>query len=423
MLAWVMGSRRNQRRSAWRGVQAGRWCAGGVVLVLALGLFVLAGPAVGSAGRAAGTSTYDVVLDYSGTYQGEDVGRSDDVTLKWDESRPVTLTFGDGAYQTVNQGPAMLTASGSIVGQGPSDAGNEADACTISAAGPENVALDVTSGNETTDGGSVVNTIDVQAGLPSTVSSFGQQLVVTGNNDNCFAGTYGGDSVIGGGPGGDCQAAFQSAEIAMGNDIDLGKLPFAKSFPVDCSNDGEHVSVTDSLTVTGSCGPSASGSARDAVASSEAMSCSVCPNPADDPLPGQARRRGEDITGEIWGGGRDPKQGDSYLEQLMKDYARKLRREYPVLDGPDREERKRLANEERDKLDKELARLRDETIRGLDSAETQDVARAMCPETKQEIHLIYTRWKKSLDEDYEGDLKFIANEVIGAVNLFCGCHL
>jgi hypothetical protein len=173
--------------------------------------------------------------------------------------------------------------------------------------------------------------------------------------------------------------------------------------------------------ISNACSTAASATSAPARA---ARSMSCCPNPADDPLPGEATKRADNIFEREWSGNGLGHDGlsESALHEI-KSFANRVKREYPLADGHDRAERKRLMNEEMRKLDNRLERLDAKAERDLKTAESEDIAHAKCPDAKKKIHNIYDDELNAITRDYTGDLKFIANEVVGAVNLFCGCHL
>ncbi len=142
----------------------------------------------------------------------------------------------------------------------------------------------------------------------------------------------------------------------------------------------------------------------------------LCPNGADDALLKEAQAR----ASAIYDGYYDPEVN---AELKIKKLGSVVKREFPQLEGHDRAERVRLMNHEKRKLDKELAELYDKATRRLESAEAEDVARASCPEAKQKLSSLYAAMRRRLQDAYERDLSFIAKEVVGAVNLTCGCHL
>jgi hypothetical protein len=142
----------------------------------------------------------------------------------------------------------------------------------------------------------------------------------------------------------------------------------------------------------------------------------LCPNGADDALLKEADAR----AAAIYDGYFDP---EATAELEIRKLAAVVKRQFPQLDGHDRAERIRLMNAEKGRLDKELAELYDKATRRLESAEAEDVTRASCPEAKQKLSSLYAAKRRGLREAYGRDLSFIAKEVVGAVNLTCGCHL
>ena len=142
----------------------------------------------------------------------------------------------------------------------------------------------------------------------------------------------------------------------------------------------------------------------------------LCPNRADDALLKEADARAAAIYDDYF----DP---ETKAELEIRKLASVVKRQFPQEDGHDRAERIRLMNAEKQKLDKELAELYEKATRRLESAEAEDVARARCPEAKQKLSSFYAAQRRRLKDAYDRDLSFIAKEVIGAVNLTCGCHL
>ena len=142
----------------------------------------------------------------------------------------------------------------------------------------------------------------------------------------------------------------------------------------------------------------------------------LCPNQADDALLKEAQTR----AAAIFDGFADP---GNEAENEIRKLASVVKREFPQLEGHDRAERVRLMNAEKGRLDKKLAELYDVARQRLASAEAEDVARVKCPEAREKLADLYAAKRRALRDDYEGDLSFITKEVIGAVNLSCGCHL
>ena len=142
-----------------------------------------------------------------------------------------------------------------------------------------------------------------------------------------------------------------------------------------------------------------------------------CPDRADDALLKQAKERADAIYTD---GYYEP---ESNAENQVRKLASQVKRRFPEREGHDRAERVRLMNAEKREVDEVLAELYEKTTQRLESAESEDMARASCPEAKQALSKLYAAERRSLDEAYERDLSFIAKEVVGAVNLTCGCHL
>jgi hypothetical protein len=174
------------------------------------------------------------------------------------------------------------------------------------------------------------------------------------------------------------------------------------------------------LVVTAGC---TRGKNADAIASS-ATACGSCPNPADDPLPGEAEHRALEIWSDHFEGDGLGKDGlaESALHNI-KSLGKRLRREFPLKTDDDRAERKRQINAGADIADNQIDRAYEKAKRDLADAEARDLARAKCPGTKEKIREIYKKQSESMETERADDLKFVANEVVGTVNLFCGCHL
>ena len=372
----------------------------GAAILVAL----LCAPGGSAAPREVPSRTYDLVITYAGTLQNSDMGGgySSAVTLKFSMSQSVEVEFpaygvgagGAGTAKITDTGPASFSASGSVT-----SSIENGDNCTISAPSAPNVNAGVTSGSVT----SGKDTIDASAAMPLSVSQPGNSggLVLSGSNDNCADLDTAG---LAPDPPAQYALAYQSAELPMVADINVSKIPYSKSFPVqwttaDSTGGTDTVQISDDFTVTGACSTSTSG-----------MSCS-CPNPADDPLPAEAQKAADSIF-KKW---VDP--GDE-AENQIKGFGARIRREFP----DDRTERKLLINREFEKLTARLKRLYPRVKRDLEAAQARDIAHAKCPHVKQKIREIYSKKLAALDTDYEGDLRFLANEVIATVSGGCGCH-
>lgn len=260
--------------------------ARGWLALPAVAIIVGLGAATAQSSGTPVTRTFNVVIAYTGEYHElyTNGGFTVAVSLTFDESRPVELKFGGGAYLQGTEGPVSLGATGTITSSKPGDPNFMPDNCTISAAGTSSVNLGVMSGDEKITGGSAKDTVNVGAGLPQSVGN-GGQLTVSGTNNNCFFDTTEGAEVApydfmnpppGGFQGG---ASYNAAQLPTATGVDVSKLPFSQSFPVDFTQTDstggtDHVTISDTLSITGLCSAGASAIAnRLGVAASQSSCC------------------------------------------------------------------------------------------------------------------------------------------------------
>ncbi len=365
----------------------------------------------GSAGAAGGRLTDDgtLVVEYSGTDDQGFVDQPSDpafwqanMHFEWDETETVALSGREQARPTMKVLSSSLTISGKIVSTYA--APHSAMSCngTLSARpgapNPEPVVFE--AGRPA---------LLVSAILPE-LGKYVQSSAAAGTD--CAVGSNTGLGV-GSLPPSAAQAfgEAEAAEVSLG----LPMRPYSRDFSAQGSDARDTESLHASFRVT-ACGRAAAGR--------ESSSCSACPTPADLRLVALAEQRAVDIFLNVWQGdgtGRDGRAESTLVE--MRRFAKKVRREYPLADGRDRQQRKRLMNAEFAKLKGKLNRLKADAERAFDSAEARYLKAVRCPEAKQKIRDAYAKQRSDLDDDYRGDLKFLANEVIGGVNLFCGCHL
>jgi hypothetical protein len=188
---------------------------------------------------------------------------------------------------------------------------------------------------------------------------------------------------------------------------------------------GRSSTVPDNCSATGS-DPEATGTGS----LQSTLTIASCPDPADNALIAQADAAASDIFDDDFDGHSFGRTGvvtgdhlADYAVLEIKLTAANVKRKFPLMTEADRAKRKDAMNQEMRKLDALLARARASALSKAAAVEASFLARAVCEEAKQKIRMIFDHLTKRIDDQYRADLKFIANEVVGATNLFCGCHL
>ncbi|MGB0092094.1 MAG: hypothetical protein WBP81_06125 [Solirubrobacteraceae bacterium] len=362
---------------------------------------------IGRCGQRTARGT--LVVEYSGTDDQSFVDQPSDpafwqatMHFEWDERETVALSGREQARPTTKVLSSSLTISGKIVSTYAAPHSAMSCSGTLSARpgapNPEPVVF--------------------RAGRPALLASAILPELGKYVQSSAAAGT---DCAVGSNTGFGVGSLQLSAARAFGEaeapEVSLGlpTRPFSRDFPAQGSDPRDTESLQASFRVT-ACGRAAAGR--------ESSSCSACPTPADLRLVALAEQSALDIFDNVWQGdgtGRDGRAESTLVE--IKRFAKKVGREYPRADGRDREQRKRLMSAEFAKLKRKLNRLRRNAERAFDSAQARYLKAVRCPEAKQKIRDAYAKQRSAIDRDYRGDVKFLANEVIGGVNLFCGCHL
>ncbi len=326
--------------------------------------------------------------------------------LQWDQSETVAVYGLDTGAPTfvIASGP-RLTVSGSI----------------STTAAPPNQSLDCSGTLSARPGARLSSLFSVLPGPGRREVNAGANFIPTGDyirstgSGACRADPGGGVGLSVGAEPTKVLDAMTAAETPIGT-YKLASPPETQTF----TSGGPQSTPTRTssfyarFTVGPTC-PANAGAAADAAASAAPESCTGCPNPADDPLLREADNRAADIESNTY---EDPEQ--RAIRALLK-FGGRVRLEFPLKTPRQRAERKRLMNEAKRKFDSVVEKAYNETEIALGKAESQDVARARCPDVKQKIREVYQRRLKDLAEEKQTDLAFAASKVVGVINLGCGC--
>jgi hypothetical protein len=385
-----------------------RRAIGPAALVPLLACLVWAGTASALSNDGTATADYSGHLTQKFVYQPTDPSVwQGTLDMTWDEKETFSLLGRAQKHLTVKVLSRSLTISGSVTNTFA--APNEGLTCSASLSARPGSPDPMSPGY----GGQPLG-----FGVDANVPNSGYFIQSSAPDDSHCA-----SPAATGGPGfvspEQAVQAEASASPAQGS-IKLPRGSYSKTYSASGSDAQTTETFHAVLVVTAACTP---GKNADAIASG-ATACGSCPNPADDPLPGEAEHRALGIWSDHFEGNGLGKDGlaESALHNI-KIQGKRLREKFPLKTDGDRAERKRQINADARIADEQIERAYEKGKRDLAHAEAEDLARAKCPGTKAKIRAIYEKQSESIDAERAGDLKFVANEVIGTVNLFCGCHL